>query len=77
MKKKIFMSIAAVAVVAVAAVNVSYALQENDLSDLALANVEMLAYGEGTSVTGCLGLWGSCTTASGAVSKAPLVEANF
>jgi hypothetical protein len=43
MKKKILLSIAAVAVVAIAAVNVNIALQSNDLSALSLANVEALA----------------------------------
>jgi hypothetical protein len=43
MKKKLFIGIAAVAVAAVAAVNESYALQDNALSALALANVEALA----------------------------------
>ena len=52
MKKKFFIGIAAVGVVAVAAVNVNYALQNNDLSAMALANVEMLAYGESSCCIG-------------------------
>jgi hypothetical protein len=51
MKKKFFIGLAAVAVAAVAAVNVNFALQDNTLSALALANVEMLAHGETPS--GC------------------------
>jgi hypothetical protein len=44
MKKMFFIGIAAVVVVAIAAVNVNYALQgNNDLSALALANMEALA----------------------------------
>lgn len=43
MKKRIFHGIAAVAVVAVAAVNVNYASQSSNLSALFLANVEALA----------------------------------
>jgi hypothetical protein len=43
MKRKIFIGIAAIVVVAVTAVNVNFALQSNDLSALSLANVEALA----------------------------------
>ena len=55
MRKKLFIGISAVAVVAVAAVNVNYALQGNkNLSALALANVEALAQeGNVTNVITC------------------------
>ncbi|MDR1225948.1 MAG: NVEALA domain-containing protein [Prevotellaceae bacterium] len=43
MKKKFLIGIAAVAVAAVAAVNVNFASQNNDLSALSLANIEALA----------------------------------
>lgn len=46
-------------------------------SDLLLENIEALASdGEsgGTNISGCLGLWGSCTLPNGTVSKAPAVE---
>jgi hypothetical protein len=44
MRKKIFIGIAAIAVAAIAAINVNFALQgNNDLSALSLANVEALA----------------------------------
>jgi hypothetical protein len=46
MKKKILIGLAAVAVAAVAAVNVNYVSQDSNLSALALANVEILAYSE-------------------------------
>ena len=46
MKKKLFIGISAVAVAAVATVNVNLALQGNHLSALELANMEVLAYGE-------------------------------
>jgi hypothetical protein len=50
MKKVILGGVAAIVVAAVAAVNVSLNSQnENLLSDLALANVEALASGEGPS----------------------------
>jgi hypothetical protein len=60
MRKKLFIGISAVAVGAIAAVNVNYASQNNDLSDLALANVEALA-GEGASCSsGCRDIgWGT------------------
>jgi hypothetical protein len=51
MKKKLFIGLAAVAVAAVVAVNVNFALQDNVLSALSLVNVEMLAHGETPS--GC------------------------
>lgn len=48
--------------------------EDNVMSALSLANVEALADGEGgTCIESCLGLWGSCTTSTGATSKAPLV----
>jgi hypothetical protein len=77
MSKKILYGIAVLAIAAVAAWNVNLNSQGNDLSDISLANVEALAGEGGTTVTSCLGLWGSCSTASGATSKAPLVEASF
>jgi hypothetical protein len=79
MKKFILGGVAAIVIAVLAVVNVNLNSQnDNLLSDLALANVEALASGEGgTTVTTCLGLWGSCTTSSGATSKAPLVEASF
>jgi hypothetical protein len=46
MKKKLLIGIAAAAVATIAAVNVNYALQGNDLSELSLANVEALAQEE-------------------------------
>jgi hypothetical protein len=75
LKKKIFIGIAAVAVAIAVAVNVNLALQGNDLS--ALANVEALAGENGPTVTTCLGLWGECTTPSGAKAKSPLIEVNL
>jgi hypothetical protein len=53
MKKKLFIGIAVVAVAAVAAVNVSYALQDNALSALALANVEALGQETSSKTIGC------------------------
>ena len=59
MKKKIFISIAAVAVAAIATVNVNFASQNNDLSDLALANVEALAGECNSCRNGCRDIgWG-------------------
>ena len=56
MRKKFFLGSAAVAVVALAAVNVNYASQNNnDLSNLALANIEMVAYGERRAGITCNG----------------------
>jgi hypothetical protein len=52
MKKKILIGIAAVAVVAIVAVNVNYALQGSDLSALSLANVEALAQEKTDHCTG-------------------------
>lgn len=43
-------------------------------SEIMKDNLEALADGEGAKVYSCLGLWGSCTLADGATSKAPLVE---
>jgi hypothetical protein len=43
MKKKIFGGIAVLAIAAVAVVNVNLNSQNNDLSDISLANVEALA----------------------------------
>ena len=52
MKKKIFGGILAVAIAAVAAVNVNFNNEADDaLSALSLANVEALAFGEGPEKT--------------------------
>jgi hypothetical protein len=60
MKKKII-SIAFVAAMAVAAAwNFTQSKAEVELSDLALTNVEALAYGEGTCPNGCVEGSGGC-----------------
>ena len=51
-KKKIFGSIAVLAIAAIAAFNININANENGLSDISLANVEALADGEGGS-NGC------------------------
>jgi hypothetical protein len=58
MKKKILIGIAAVAVATIAAVNVNYALQGDDLSELSVANLEALAQESGNT-RDCPG--GSCS----------------
>ncbi|MDR1338700.1 MAG: hypothetical protein LBK58_01370 [Prevotellaceae bacterium] len=60
----------------VVAINATLNSRSN-MSSIALENVEVLTRENGTTVTSCLGLWDSCTTSSGASSKAPLVEVNF
>jgi hypothetical protein len=50
MKKKIFGGIAVVAIAAVAAWNVNLNSQDNELSNVYLANVEALANGESTPI---------------------------
>ncbi|MDR1502588.1 MAG: NVEALA domain-containing protein [Prevotella sp.] len=77
--KRIYLSMIIIAAIASAAAwNFNRNQNEAGLSDLTLANVEALASGEGgTTATTCLGLWGSCSTPSGATSKAPLVEISF
>jgi hypothetical protein len=72
--KIILVSIAVSAIAVVAAFNVNFNLQSSKLSDISLANVEALATETGATITTCLGIWGSCSTSSGATSKAPLVE---
>jgi hypothetical protein len=64
MKKKIFISFAALAVAAVAAWNVylASAQSNNEMSDLMLANVEALARGEpGSGITVCETKWTDCS----------------
>jgi hypothetical protein len=77
MKMKILGGTALLAIAAVAVFNVNLSSKSNDLSAISIANVEALAGEGGTTITTCLGLWGSCTTSSGASAKAPLVEASF
>jgi hypothetical protein len=84
MKKNVFCGIAACVIIAAVVawnVSVNFSSQKNELSDISLANVVALAAGEsggsGKTITSCLGLWGPCSTASGATSKAPLVEVNL
>jgi hypothetical protein len=77
MKKIILTGIAVFALAVVATINLSLNTKKNSLSAISLANVEALARENGTTITSCLGIWGSCSTASGATSKAPLVEVNL
>jgi hypothetical protein len=51
MKKKIFGGIAVLAIAAVAAINVNFNSQNNDLANISLANVEALAGCEDTVTT--------------------------
>ena len=61
MKKKIFGGILAVAIAAVAAVNVNFNNESEDaLSALSLANVEALASGENGSPCGGPKTYGTC-----------------
>jgi hypothetical protein len=54
MKKKIFASLIVIAIAAVAAFNVNLSLnQENDMSVLALANIEALAQNESGGTVYC------------------------
>ena len=53
MRKNFFIGIAAVAVVAIAAVNVNYASQNKNLSALSMANVEALGSEIGGACGGC------------------------
>ena len=55
MKKKVFGSIAVLAIAAMAAFNVNIKTQENGLSDVSLANVEALA--SESLPNGCSGSW--------------------
>jgi hypothetical protein len=65
MRKKLFIGISAVAVVAVAAVNVNYALQSNDLPAMTRANIEALA-GETGSTGNTVTCYSSSESKSGA-----------
>jgi hypothetical protein len=62
MKKKVLIGLAAAAVAAAAAVNVNYALQGNDLHDIALINVEALANAERNNQTSSSGSSSSSST---------------
>lgn len=79
MKKKIFGSIAVIAIAAVAAFNVNFnTVQDNNLSGVSLANVEALASSESsgrtcynsiTTMTGSQILYcGTCSYVSGTAS---------
>ncbi|GHT73915.1 hypothetical protein AGMMS50262_05850 [Bacteroidia bacterium] len=52
MKKKFFGGIAVLAIAAVAALNINVSKERENLSGLALTNVEVLAYGEGPTPCG-------------------------
>ena len=61
MNKKTIKAVLFAAVVAVVGYNVYETQREEPMSEIALANVEALASGEGgTSVKICLAIWGEC-----------------
>ena len=61
MNKKTIKAVLFAAVVAVVGYNVYETRREEPMSEIALANVEALASGEGgTSVKICLAIWGEC-----------------
>jgi hypothetical protein len=78
MKKYILFSIAILAVAAVAAWNMNFGIKNNDLSNISLVNIEILAYGENDGGYNWFwewpfngltkdeyGQWGNCTHTSG------------
>ena len=65
MRKNFFLGSAAVAVVALAAVNVNYALQDKDLSTMVLENVEALAQEQGGGSSSYWNCWSSQKAGSG------------
>ena len=60
MKKKIFGAVLIAAMAVTAGWNFNQSKNEVELSDLALANVEALASGEGSGGSWCCGINGSC-----------------
>ena len=61
MNKKVLKVAFVAAIALVSGVNVFNAQKSDVMSDIALANVEALASGEGgTSVKICLAIWGEC-----------------